>query len=243
MRIDRFTKRGKLFAFSLCVLFSGLGLSNCPAFAVAVGQVDEFFEDDYQNWGGAAAGVLPDVGPTGDGDFSLLVEASGFPGGAGSRLVTFNGGVGAPVATQWTGDWIAAGIRTLSLDVLNPNDFALTMWLGIAGPGPPGFAGSGDSYVSKSGIPVPADGLWHSVEFSVLPGDFDAWGSGSDPAAALANVLQMRIMHAVVQDWRGATGDALMLIDNIRAIPEPSAWSLAAMAAATLRRFRKRNRL
>jgi hypothetical protein len=231
----------------VCGFYWVTALAADPAWAITAGQVDEFADDDYQNWEGAAAGVLEDVGPAGDGDFALLVQTSGFPSGPGSRLITFSGGSSAPNATQWTGDWTAAGIRAIAFDVLNPNQFELNLWLGIAGPDPPRFAGSGDAYVSKLSIAVPPDDNWQSGEFSVLPEDFDAWGVGSDPAAALASVFQFRIMHATSQEWRGATGEAAVLIDNIRAIaiPEPAAlWMMASatVVAVFLQRLRETNR-
>lgn len=215
-------------------LFCGAVLAACQAGAITISQVDVFHQNDYQNWEGAAAGVLPDSGPAGAGDFALSVETTGFPVGAGSRLVTINGGESSPAVTQWTGDWTAAGVWRLSFDVRNDNAFDLNLWLGIAGPNGPGVAGHDDAYVSKSSAVVPADGLWHSVAFNVLSTDFDAWGTGSDPAAALANVFQLRILHSPNQDWRGATGSASMLIDNVRAIPEPSAFVLVAVSGAVL---------
>jgi hypothetical protein len=91
-------------------------------------------------------------------------------------------------------------------------------------------AGTGDAFVTKTGVDIPADGAWHSVAFSVLPADFDQWGLTNDPAAALKNVSQLRIIHSPDQEWRGATGAATLIVDNIRAVPESSGAALALTA-------------
>jgi hypothetical protein len=224
------------------LLFVGLTTVAANAYAISLLQIDDFQDGTVQNWLGATGGVLSDVGPNGTGDQSLLVTTTGFAGGVNSRLVIFSGGSSFPAPTQWTGDWTAAGVRRIALDVLNPNSFDLNMWLGIAGPGGPGSAGSTDAYVTKQGIVVPADEAWHTIEFDVLVDDFVAWGAIDNPAAALADVFQFRIIHSSAQDWRGAVGEASMLLDNIRVVPEPSAWALTALAVIGLPRLRRLKR-
>jgi hypothetical protein len=202
--------------------------------------MDDFQSGSSQGWQGAVAGVLMDVGPGGVGDHSLLVTTTGFPGGVNSRLIAYHGGAAAPATTQWTGDWTAAGVRRIAFEALNPNSFPLALWLGIAGPAGPGGAGSNDAHVTRSSVTVPPDELWHTVEFRVLAADFVTWGAIGSPAAALADVFQFRILHSPEQEWRGALGEASMLIDNVRTIPEPSTGVLAcAVIVAPWRRRRR----
>jgi hypothetical protein len=202
--------------------------------AITIPQVDDFQDGSRQGWQGAVGDVLMNVGPAGIGDHSLLMTTTGFPGGVNSRLIAYHGGASTPVATQWTGDWSAAGVRRIAFDVLNPNSVPLTIWLGIAGPAGPGGAGNKDAHVTKTSFTVPPDEQWHSLDFRVLADDFVAWGANGSPAAALANVFQFRILHSSTQEWRGALGEASMLIDNVRAIPEPTSAGLLCSALVLL---------
>jgi hypothetical protein len=211
-----------------------------PAQAIETYQVDDFQDGTAQGWLGAVGDVLMDVGPDGVGDHSLLLSTTGFPSGVNSRLIAYHGGSSTPMETQWSGDWTTAGIRRIAFDALNPNTFPVTLWLGIAGPAGPGGAGSNDAHVTKSSVTVPPDEEWHSVEFRVLAEDFVTWGATGTPAAALADVFQFRILHSPVQEWRGALGEASMLVDNIRTIPEPSAgWLMFTAIIAPLNARRR----
>ena len=194
--------------------------------AISLHQIDDFQGGDAQGWQGAVGGVLTDVGPEGIGDHSLLVSTTGFPAGVNSRLLAYHGGSSTPIATHWTGDWSAAGVRQIAIDALNPNPFTLTIWLGIAGPAGPGGSGSNDAHVTRVSVTLPPDEEWHPVEFRVLADDFVTWGATGSPTAALADVYQFRILHSPAQEWRGALGEASMLLDNIRPIPEPGSTAL-----------------
>jgi hypothetical protein len=202
------------------------------AAAITTSQVDTFDGGDYQNWQGAAMGVPVDAGPAGMGDFALEVMTSGFPGGTNSRLTTFSGGSSTPVATQWTGNWTEAGVTRILFDVRNPNDFDLVLWLGIAGPLGPGFAGGLDSFVTNESVIVPPDDEWHTASFDVLPEDFSVWTSPNTAATALANVYHLRVIHSFERGWVGELGAATMFLDNIRAVPEPSSGLLLVVASA-----------
>src|SRR5262245_48674061 len=138
-----------------------------PCWAIVANQVDTFNSGTTESWGisnGAVpVGVLMNGGASGmAGDHALLMDSGEFGGG---RLLVVN-------RMQWTGNWTAAGITQVSMDVKNPNGFALLMRLGIVGPSGFGMGGGGDTFISKKVISVPADNAWHSITFNVLASDF-----------------------------------------------------------------------
>src|SRR5687768_4371857 len=97
--------------------------SVVPPFAgaVTVGQIDTFQDGTTENWfaGGGPFGAVPPVpptniptgGPGGSTDRYLHIAATG-GSGAGSRLTAING-------TQWTGNYLTAGVNAISIDVNN----------------------------------------------------------------------------------------------------------------------------
>jgi hypothetical protein len=190
------------------------------ASAITLGMVDDFQAGTLAGWGGGSTLTnVANAGPAGAGDNALRVAAA-----AAGRVVLVN-------TAPWTGNFNAAGIRTILIDVRNENAFALQMRLGIAS-GAIGSGGAGDTYVSAAAIPVAADGLWHRIAINVSGADFVPHTANSNPtpsaASALANVSHFRILHNPIANFLGANGPATFSLDNIRAVPEPAAWALAA---------------
>jgi hypothetical protein len=146
--------------------------------------------------------------------------------------------------SQWIGDYAAAGITTLLLDVRNENAFPLEMRVGLA-QGAVGSGGAGDTYVSASAVSVAADGQWHRIALSLAPGAFAPHAANSNPApdaaAALANVSHFRLLHNPAANFLGANVPATFFVDNIRAVPEPGGMLLAAggIGSALLMRRRR----
>ncbi len=219
----------------LLVLVTGLFLQSPQAHAITAGQIDDFQDGTTQSWIGGPTTNAPDSGPNGVGDHALSVPSFG-GGGPGSRLVTLND------SSAWTGDWTADGVTKIQLDVFNPNAFELTMRLGIAGPGDFGSSGSGNKYVTSTGIVVPAHGHWHTLQFDVTAADL-AQISGTDAAEALTGVTQFRVIHNSALDWRGEVVAGTFLLDNITAIPEPATATLGlgSLAMALLTRRQRRH--
>src|SRR5688500_8739332 len=87
--------------------------------AVIVGQVDTFEDGTTMNWVvGGALGLpvtpptnSPSGGPLGADDAFLLLNSTGGDG-PGSRLTVLNG-------SQWSGDYLAAGVTGIRMDVNN----------------------------------------------------------------------------------------------------------------------------
>jgi hypothetical protein len=194
--------------------------------AITVGHVDNFQDGTTQVWRVGQLSQYPEnaanAGPQGAGDHAL--HTTNAQSGSKFRLIVLNEDTQAfPGAANWEGNWTAAGVTQVSMDIRNPGTVAgataLTMRLGIAGPG--GAGAFGDVYITK-GIVVPTDNQWHAVTFEVLPADFKAAGSGTDVIAALADVTQFRIFNSPAEEFLGSDAPNSFYLDNIRAIGTPA---------------------
>jgi hypothetical protein len=200
--------------------------------AVTFGQVDDFESGTTAGWGGAPTTNVADAGPGGAGDHALRIAATG------GRVVAVN-------TAQWTGDYTAAGVTKLLLDVRNENAFPLELRIGFA-QGVLGSGGAGDTYVSALPVSVASDGQWHQIALSLAPDAFIPHTANSNPtpdaAAALANVSHFRLLHNPAANFLGANGPATFFVDNIRAVPEPATLALAAGGLGLLEIRRRRAR-
>jgi len=197
-------------------------LAPSLAWALAVGQQDTFEDGTTQGWlvGGLASG-----GPAGAGDHYLLLTAAG--SGADSRLATAN-------MTQWTGDFIAAGITGIRMDLKNlgSTDLALRLL----------FVDATDEAFSTKAFKLPAGSDWTPAFFSTAPSDLSALGSGSI-TAALHDTTELRLYHSLVPGFPGDPIEARLGVDNITATPEPTSVVLLGsglLALCSLKAWRGR---
>lgn len=193
--------------------------------AVTLGQVENF--SGSHAWEVGAPSPLPpqvvaDSGPLGTGDSALLLTANGSTG-AGGRLIAFN-------ETLWTGDYLSAGILSLAANLRNGGNSALAVRLALNGPGGWFVSGATD---------VPLFTGWVNGVFDLRPQALVSAG-GSNAAATLAAVSELRILHSDLPDFRGARVTGSLLIDNLTAVPEPSSAVLGLCMAGIGCFFRKR---
>jgi hypothetical protein len=198
-----------------------------PAIAeITVGHVDDFQDGTTQHWRIGQPNPFPknvaNSGPLGMGDHALFTTNTQM--GSRHLLVVLNeDNQQFPGPANWEGDWTAAGVTQVSLDVRNPGTTLgasnLTMRLGIAGPG--GASVAGDVYIT-AGQTVPPDNNWHSLTFGVQASDFIAVGSGTDIPAALEDVTQFRIFSNPLEEFPGSGAPNEFYLDNIRAIGPPA---------------------
>lgn len=228
----------QVFRCGLIALMMSPGL----VFGAVLNQTDTF-QTGLNNWfaGGLGMGQTPPVppsvmtsgGPAGAGDAFMIVTAS-TPTGAGSRVVAING-------AQWAGNYLAAGIGSIAIDLKNLGNTALTIRLLFEDPmgAPPA-----DEAVTNFGAVLPVGSGWMHFTFPTAPASLTALDGSA--TAALTNATLLRIINAP------AVGDAVQQlgvlgVDNITArgpvasVPEPSTVLLAltGLAAAGLLR-RKR---
>lgn len=205
---------------------------------VAVGAFDDFQTGTTEGWvmslGFGVPPVPPvavaDAGPLGAGDFALQITATG-SFGAGGKIVVNN------VDPRWTGDYPAAGIAGILVDVRNPNAFPLSLRVGVAEP--PGVS-VGGRWVTPS-IFVPATSGWLTVEVPLDP-DFMLPGnpSAGNVDVTLANVGVLRVLHSNAASYIGDTVLGQLEIDNLEAVPEPALLPALGFGALALAAFRRR---
>jgi hypothetical protein len=188
-----------------------------------------FQTENFNTLGGWTSGnpnpnppsILADSGPLGGGDSSLRVIANG--GGAGGRLVTFN-------RTTWTGDFSGEGIDAIAMDLRNLGNSSLSIRIAFNGPG---------GWWITAAESVPAFAGWGNHLFDIRASALVASAGGSNAAATLADVTEMRILHSPDPDHTGVTLSSTMLVDNVTAVPEPSALLLLAGSPLLLKRKRR----
>lgn len=207
----------------LAALF-GLAITS-NASAVTLGQADTFETETTESWeGGERPGITMSSntatgGPTGAGDAYLQVTTTAF------RVVTRN-------EAQWTGDYLAAGINAIELDL---NAFAYTAVPSVHVPTPPTdlqlrliLWGPGGMFTSSDIASPTAGSGWQHVSFSVRPEDLVQVGTTGTGVAgdSLANVTKLMLRHdanpATVQGNHPPSATATIGIDNITAVPEPA---------------------
>jgi hypothetical protein len=202
-------------------------ISVAPATGITLGQVDDFEDGTTMHWrGNDNTSNVPNAGPLGVGDNALRVAGT-------NRLVTVNDAfLGPPpdflrIPSQWTGDYAAAGVTEISLDVRNPNEFDIMLVLGLANDTLSTNA-EGGTYVTDHFFTIPPDDLWYNVTFSVAADDVMPSITNSEfppvgAAALLEDVYQFRILHSSIPgEFRGdgelPIGNHIFL-DNITAGP------------------------
>lgn len=180
----------------LMVLLLLIGLGPGPAWGLSIGQQDTFEDGTTNGW--SAGTNIGTGGPGGVDDKFLKVT------GGASPLLTING-------TQWTGNFLAAGIDGIALDAKNlgMTDLSLRLVFSDAG-----------GNVAFSTIPyfLPMGRGWIPIFLPATPAALTA-GSGT-VTAALLNTTALRL-EAAFADPEAALG-----VDNITATPEPASMVL-----------------
>ncbi|MEJ7616476.1 MAG: hypothetical protein WKF30_05790 [Pyrinomonadaceae bacterium] len=197
-----------------------LVLPPSAAADVVVGQVSDFEDGTTQGWVvnilGIGAHPAPPAnvlgGPAGADDNYLRLTSFG-GGGAGSRLVAIN------LSPLWTGNYIAAGVNAIGMDLTNLGTTDLYLRLLFEDPtmGPPT-----NIAFSTDPIFLPAGSGWTPATFLVGPGFLTA-GLGT-VNAALTNTTAIRIYHSPTAGFPGPASAAVLGVDNITAaaVPEPA---------------------
>ncbi|MGI9203971.1 MAG: hypothetical protein ACR2Q3_08170, partial [Woeseiaceae bacterium] len=190
-------------AATLFVALIGFG----SAHAVTLGQVDDFEDGTEQGWneGGTSPNPpfnVPDGGPDDIDDNFLRNDSSG-NFGAGGKMAMFN-------TTQWAGDYVAAGIAEIRLDVRV-----------ISGPNANirvGFQSTvGERYVSSLAVSVPSDGEWHSIVLPIEAPDLSQVGGVTSYNSVMTGVTQFRIFSSAGLQWQGDQLVMSLGVDNVSA--------------------------
>lgn len=199
---------------------AGAGLLALPAGAVSLGLTDSFSGGITAGWTSGGGNPNPPTGvasggPAGAGDGFLRIASSGVPG-AGGRLVVFS-------SAAWAGDYSAAGITGITMDVKNlgATDLNLRLY----------FENTLTSAFSQQAIALPAGSGWTPVRF-----DIQLSALSGAAAATLASAADFRIYSSpVAVGPQGSPFVAAGLgLDNVSAVPEPGAALLMALGLTSL---------
>lgn len=205
--------------------------------AAIVDSVDNFQDGSTQGWSHGPPSPIPptnveDEGPLGSGDHVLQVMSTGDPGVAGGRFAFFNR------TGKWTGDYIAAGLDTISADV-NNLDTSETLYLRI------GIQSTVGRYYSDS-FTIGADSGWTPLSWSIDPADLTKV-FGADASVGLMSVTELRFISSQAGSFLGDETVGDIFVDNIigtstTAVPEPAGTTVLALALAGFAAHRRRKR-
>ena len=202
---------------------------------IALGQVED---GTTQFWGNGGAGAPPVVnvdtgGPGGvDDNFMQITSIGG--GGPGRFLVAFN-------QTQWIGNYIAAGVTSIEMDLRNQGSVNLSIRLAFKEFGSFGSPG----YLSSTAALLAPGSGWQHFVFTINVGSMIAIGGPADFNTFFSTGNgEMRIINEVgTTNLNGDVVAAQLGVDNIHAVPEPRTFLLGAFGllvlAAAFRRKRK----
>ncbi len=209
------------------------------AHGASIGLMDTFQSGTTEGWfaGGLGFGAVPPVpphvvatgGPSGAGDQFLQITANG-NAGPGSKLVAING-------TQWAGNYLAAGITTIEMDLKNLGATDLTLRLLFEDPlgGPPA-----DEAVTTFGAFLPSGSDWTHFAFPISVADLTA--IVGNIGAVLGNTTLLRIIDSPTPADAVAI-EGILGVDNIAAtaVPEPATMLCTATGLVALAtRYRRR---
>ena len=224
----------------LCLLPPG------TARALSVGQIDTFEDDTLQGWRqgftASTADHMRNVssgGPAGTNDNYLEVTSDSTLTFGGNRLTFFN-------QDQWTGDYLAAGITAIAMDVKNfcPCE-PLNLRLGVNASvvDSTGTRILGGTFTTAASYSLDSSSGWTRVVFSLRPEDLVAVDSargnyvaGNDVMLTLAHVNELRLLNndPLNPDWNGPLITSRLGVDNIQAVPLPPALALFASGLVVL---------
>jgi hypothetical protein len=169
----------------------------------ALGQVDDFEDGSTAFWsGGSNPTNIADGGPMGSGDNYLQIT----PNVGNQHLATFN-------ALQWAGNFSAAGVKVIRMQVRNfgPSDVRLRLVL---------FDSTLTTrWVTKDASApwIAANSGWRTLQFVLQESQFTRALGTESFSNTISNVGQFMIRHNSTASAQGHAVTATVGIDNITA--------------------------
>ncbi|MFM7244841.1 MAG: PEP-CTERM sorting domain-containing protein [Planctomycetaceae bacterium] len=206
-----------------CVLVTALVACSQFAFAITVGTTDTF-TGSLDNWQKGISNptylsVVASGGPAGAGDSYMQSVADG--GGSFGKLTVFN-------QSQWDSNYVTDGVTSIRTDLLNSGTGALQIRLGLRN-----SAGSG--FISTTPFLLGTGSGWQTAEFPVTEAALTTVGSPGSYSSFLSSGFALRILHATTTgNLNGTTVVGTLGVDNVTAVPEPSAVFLAGLGGVGL---------
>jgi hypothetical protein len=202
----------RIASLSFVFAFATLLLARPASADVVVGQVDEFSDP-----------FLTDFWERGDNlDGKLVLTADG--GGSNGKLVTFN-------LIQWSGDYLAAGVDAIAMDLANPGSqeplFVRLAFGDEINPGTPGSTW----FATTSAVQL-VPGQSGSIQFAIGEEFLTRVQGSASYADVLGDVRALRILHNPEPAARGASILGFLEIDNIAALGATTSAPRAPAAVA-----------
>ncbi|MBT8263612.1 MAG: T9SS type A sorting domain-containing protein [Bacteroidia bacterium] len=193
-----------LLAAAVCVAFSANAQISTP-------QISDFEDGTVQGWTNGAASPnqptnIPTGGPLGADD-NFLEEISAGGSGAGSKLVIQNDD------SDWTGDYLGAGVGLFSADVKNGGTEDLFLRVALQG-------GSDNTrmYTDNSFTLPASQTTWTSFDLVVdNSANWTIVSGASTVEQVLQDVSQIRILSSQSGGFNGDAVAGVLHIDNITA--------------------------
>jgi hypothetical protein len=211
----------KLVATSLAAFM--LGMAPVDASAVAANQTDDFQSGTVQNWQSPMSPPTNQStgGPLGAGDRYLQLSASG------KNLGAYNN-------TQWSGNYVAAGVNQVRFHLNNFGPSALSLRIMLFTPGCQAGPATCTAWTSTAAQPLASGSGWVVASFSLAEANLTRVFGSDNYATSLANVERLLIRHDSGTPNPPGTSDivtATLGVDNV--VPEPSVL-LSLVAGTTL---------
>jgi hypothetical protein len=195
---------------------------------ILLGQIDTFQDGSTNNWTNGPLFPdpvnVPNGGPQGVGDRFLQVTSGGL--GNPPRITTFN-------VTQWTGNYISAGVTQVEMDLRNFTGSALQMRWALRQVNGNQFT---PGYVSTVPFNLPPDGQWHHAVFLLDTASLTPINNPAPLSTFLTTVGEGRMLHSVTPSLLGEAGSFQFGVDNIlaagAAVPEPTTWAMMVCSGA-----------
>jgi hypothetical protein len=195
----------------LSFIASGLVLYQARSHAITVGEVDAF-TSSLEGWGqGQASSAVSRVsfgGPDGGAYMRVIADSAASQG----RIVVFNQGA-------WSGDYLAAGVTSITMSVnnLGATDLSLRLALGTA------FAPmSGGSWLSSTtAVSLPSGSGWTNIEFPLSASAMTLVDGSDDFDSIMGSVVTLRLLHATAPGSVGNLITGTLGVDNITAVGTP----------------------
>ena len=190
----------------LTLIFSAL--VSTFVFAQTVGQQDDFEDTTVQGWV-KNGGPNPTTNETGGIDGRYLNNISTGVGMAGSRLGMFN-------ITQWTGNFLASGIKSISFQARNNSAVSINLRVAF---GENSVSGSATHWVSTTPVTLAVGSGWQTVVFPITAPNMSLSSAGGGTAynTVMGACAIMRIMSAATVTHQGDKIAGDLDIDNITA--------------------------
>jgi hypothetical protein len=201
--------------FVTCSLLAVACLSGRSAIAaVVVGELDTF-ASTLEGWAqGETSTVNSGItraasgGPTGASDayMRILSDTSREHG----KMIVYNR------SAAWTGNYISAGVESLSMAVnnLGATDLMLRLAFGTT-PAPDSL---GTWLSSTNAVNVPSGSGWMNVQFQIGPTKLTTVSGSASYSTVMSGVSTLRLLHSTTPNSRGVAITAVLGVDNILAV-------------------------